>query len=106
MNKHDIRWVQRNVKKYNSFPGKCGYRHPGCTAGNHVHKFQRSCEYRIKVPATKRNTDCYHHTAFMVRRDAELANGYGQIVHTLQVDTEGGTRRMKYADSDCIFRII
>jgi hypothetical protein len=40
------------------------------------------------------------------RRDPELARGYGQIVHTLPVDTEGGRQRMNCANTEGIFRII
>jgi DNA-damage-inducible protein D len=42
----------------------------------------------------------------MRRRDPELAKGYGQIVHTLPIDTEGGAQRMNCANTEGIFRII
>ncbi len=42
----------------------------------------------------------------MRRRDEELAKGYGQIVHTLPIATEGGTQRMNCANTEGIFRII
>jgi len=42
----------------------------------------------------------------MRRRDPELAKGYGQIVHTLSIDTEGGVQRMNCANTEGIFRII
>ncbi len=42
----------------------------------------------------------------MRRRDQELAKGYGQIVHTLTVVTEGGAQRMNCANTEGIFRII
>jgi DNA-damage-inducible protein D len=42
----------------------------------------------------------------MRRRDEELAKGYGQIVHTLPIDTEGGIQRMNCANTEGIFRII
>jgi hypothetical protein len=42
----------------------------------------------------------------MRRRDQELAKGYGQIVHTLPIATEGGTQRMNCANTEGIFRII
>jgi len=39
-------------------------------------------------------------------RDDELSKGYGQIVHTLPVDTEGGKQKMNCANTEGIFRII
>ncbi|MBF0105766.1 MAG: Bro-N domain-containing protein [Deltaproteobacteria bacterium] len=39
-------------------------------------------------------------------RDEELAKGYGQIVHTLSVQTEGGKQKMNCANTEGIFRII
>lgn len=42
----------------------------------------------------------------MRRRDKELAKGYGQIVHTLEVPTEGGKQMMNCANTEGIFRII
>lgn len=42
----------------------------------------------------------------MRRRDPELAKGYGQIVHTLPIDTEGGAQRMNCANTEGVFRII
>jgi len=42
----------------------------------------------------------------MRRRDPELAKGYGQIVHTLPIETEGGAQRMNCANTEGIFRII
>ncbi len=42
----------------------------------------------------------------MRRRDEELSKGYGQIVHTLPIETEGGTQRMNCANTEGIFRII
>jgi hypothetical protein len=42
----------------------------------------------------------------MRRRDEELAKGYGQIVHTLPIVTEGGTQRMNCANTEGVFRII
>ena len=42
----------------------------------------------------------------MRRRDAELSKGYGQIVHTLPISTEGGMQRMNCANTEGIFRII
>lgn len=40
------------------------------------------------------------------RRDAELSKGWGQIAHTLWVDTEGGRQRMNCANTAGILRII
>ncbi len=42
----------------------------------------------------------------MRRRDEELSKGYGQIVHTLEVPTEGGRQMMNCANAEGIFRII
>lgn len=42
----------------------------------------------------------------MRRRDNELAKGYGQIVHTLLIRTEGGKQKMNCANTEGIFRII
>ena len=42
----------------------------------------------------------------MRRRDAELSKGYGQIVHTLSIDTEGGRQNMNCANTEGVFRII
>jgi len=39
-------------------------------------------------------------------RDAELSKGYGQIVHTLWVETLGGRQQMNCANTEGIFRII
>ena len=40
------------------------------------------------------------------QRDPELSKGYGQIVHTLDVQTKGGIQKMNCADLEGIFRII
>ena len=42
----------------------------------------------------------------MRRRDEELSKGYGQIVHTLPINTEGGVQRMNCSNTEGIFRII
>lgn len=42
----------------------------------------------------------------MRRRDQELSKGYRQIVHTLEVPTEGGKQMMNCANTEGIFRII
>ena len=39
-------------------------------------------------------------------RDNELSKGYGQIVHTLPIETQGGKQRMNCANTEGIFRII
>ncbi len=39
-------------------------------------------------------------------RDTELSKGYGQIVHTLPVETQGGKQKMNCANTEGIFRII
>ncbi|MBU3999979.1 Bro-N domain-containing protein [Patescibacteria group bacterium] len=42
----------------------------------------------------------------MRARDIELSKGYGQIVHTLEVPTEGGRQKMNCANTEGVFRII
>lgn len=42
----------------------------------------------------------------MRARDEELSKGYGQIVHTLEVPTEGGKQKMNCANTEGIFRIV
>lgn len=42
----------------------------------------------------------------MKQRDPELAKGYVQFVHTLEVSTEGGKQKMLCANTESIFRII
>lgn len=42
----------------------------------------------------------------MRRRDNELSKGYGQIVHTLPIATQGGKQNMNCANTEGIFRII
>lgn len=40
------------------------------------------------------------------RRDEELSKGWGQIAHTLSIDTKGGIQKMNCANTEGIFRII
>jgi DNA-damage-inducible protein D len=40
------------------------------------------------------------------RRDTELAKGYGQIVHPLQIQTAGGPQNLNCANTEGLFRII
>lgn len=42
----------------------------------------------------------------MKQRDAELAKGWVQFVHTLLIKTEGGKQAMNCANTEGIFRII
>ena len=42
----------------------------------------------------------------MKQRDPELGKGWVQIVHTLSIETSGGTQRMNCANTEGIFRII
>lgn len=42
----------------------------------------------------------------MRRRDLELLKGYGQIVHTLKIDTVGGKQKVNCANTEGMFRII
>ena len=40
------------------------------------------------------------------RRDEEMSKGWGQIAHTLWIETEGGRQQMNCANTEGIFRII
>jgi hypothetical protein len=40
------------------------------------------------------------------QRDPELAKGYGQIVHTLLIQTSGGPQKLNCANAEGLFRII
>ncbi len=40
------------------------------------------------------------------RRDEELSKGWGQIAHTLDVETKGGLQKMNCANTEGVFRII
>jgi len=40
------------------------------------------------------------------RRDPELAKGYGQIVHTLLIQTKGGPQNLNCANTEGLFRVI
>jgi len=40
------------------------------------------------------------------KRDESLAQGWGQFVHTLEVETKGGKQKMNCANTKSIFRII
>ena len=42
----------------------------------------------------------------MRQRDPEVGKGWVQIVHTLSIETTGGTQRMNCANTEGIFRII
>ncbi len=42
----------------------------------------------------------------MKQRDPELAKGWVQIVHTLEIRTEGGRQKMNCANTEGIFRIV
>ena len=42
----------------------------------------------------------------MKQRDLELAKGWVQIVHTLDIPTEGGKQQMNCANTEGIFRIV
>jgi hypothetical protein len=42
----------------------------------------------------------------MKQRDPELSKGWVQIVHTLDIETEGGVQKMLCANTEGIFRII
>lgn len=40
----------------------------------------------------------------MRRRDSELSKGYGQIVHTLPIETVGGKQQMNCANTEGILQ--
>lgn len=42
----------------------------------------------------------------MKKRDTELSKGWGQIVHTLSIETEGGKQKMRCADVEGLLRLI
>lgn len=42
----------------------------------------------------------------MKQRDPELAKGWVQIVHTLEIQTDGGNQKMLCANTEGVFRII
>ena len=42
----------------------------------------------------------------MKQRDPELGKGWVQIVHTLEIFTDGGNQKMLCANTEGIFRII
>jgi len=52
------------------------------------------------------STDVKDYINKMRRRDVELSKGYGQIVHTLPINTAGGKQNMNCANTEGIFRII
>jgi len=52
------------------------------------------------------SNDAKQYIQRMKLRDTELAKGWVQIVHTLEVSTEGGKQRMNCANTEGIFRII
>jgi len=52
------------------------------------------------------STDPKQYINRMKQRDPELSKGWVQIVHTLEVPTEGGKQKMNCANTEGIFRII
>ncbi len=42
----------------------------------------------------------------MRRRDAQLSEGWGQIAHTLSIETKGGKQKMNCANTEGVFRIL
>lgn len=42
----------------------------------------------------------------MRRRDTQLSEGWGQIAHTLSIETKGGKQRMNCANTEGVFRIL
>src|SRR3989338_4719811 len=58
------------------------------------------------VLALIESTDPKQYIQRMKQRDPELAKGWVQIVHTLDVPTEGGKQKMLCANTEGAFRII
>lgn len=58
------------------------------------------------VLALIESSDSKQYIQRMKQRDSELAKGWVQIVHTLEVSTEGGPQKMNCANTEGIFRII
>jgi len=58
------------------------------------------------VLALTDSTDPKQYIQRMKYRDPELAKGYVQIVHTLDIQTDGGPQKMNCANTEGIFRII
>lgn len=52
------------------------------------------------------STDVKQYIQRMKQRDLELSKGWVQIVHTLEIPTEGGKQRMNCSNTEGIFRII
>ena len=52
------------------------------------------------------STDPKQYLQRMKLRDPELAKGYVQFVHTLQIKTVGGEQSMNCANTEGIFRLI
>ncbi len=42
----------------------------------------------------------------MRRRDVQLSEGWGQIAHTLSIETKGGKQKMNCANTEGVFRIL
>ncbi len=58
------------------------------------------------VAALTESRDSKQYIQKMKQRDTKLAEGWVQIVHTLEVPTEGGVQKMNCANTEGIFRII
>jgi DNA-damage-inducible protein D len=58
------------------------------------------------VQALIDSNDVKQYLQRMKQRDPELAKGWVQIVHTLLVETSGGTQKMNCANTEGVFRII
>jgi len=52
------------------------------------------------------SSDSKQYIQKMKQRDPELAKGWVQIVHTLEISTEGGRQKMNCANTEGVFRII
>ncbi len=58
------------------------------------------------VLALIESSDSKQYIQRMKQRDPELSMGWVQIVHTLEISTEGGKQKMNCANAEGIFRII
>ncbi|MBI4398480.1 MAG: Bro-N domain-containing protein [Candidatus Omnitrophica bacterium] len=58
------------------------------------------------VSALTDSADPKQYIQRMKYRDPEIAEGYVQFVHTLEIDTQGGPQELNCANTEGIFRII
>src|SRR3989344_4846976 len=78
--------------------------------GKHVRRTLHNGEWWFVVEdavlALIDSSDPKQYIQRMKQRDPELAKGWVQIVHTLDMPTEGGVQKMLCANTEGIFRIV